>query len=371
MRPNVIPASTGNETRRGVLKGTRFVGVYAAWSSTLAEFRAGQWETAQDAQEIRRVGFDGIRYYLASRWFQAESGAIVQDQGGWERLAAMIDWCRAARLALIVDLHEVYGHTFSTTPRQDDLWTNPTRQQAWLDLLTAVVQFVKERDPAAEVVTGIDLLNEPNPGDESGGKFTAEAADIWNDLAARAIRTVRALDTRPVIVEGPFNANPDAFGNLRYFEESNVVYSFHTYDPKPFTMQGNPEPWHCYQDAHLRYPGSYEDCKGSGWGGDWDKGRLEQWLGPVIQWQADHPNAVIWVGEWSAGWANTAPRDDTLALIRDWVELFDRYGFAYTWHHWGGKRYTSPDTQYLSWTENGRPMLDRDKLRALGLPVDR
>ena len=108
----------------------------------------------------------------------------------------------------------------------------------------------------------------------------------------------------------------------------NVIYQVHMYVPGQFTHQFVHNAFGEQGGKNfIRYPGRI--------GGEmWDKAMLKKSLQPVRDFQLRH-NARIYVGEFSAvAWAPGAA-----GYIRDCIEIFEEYGWDWSYHafrEWDG-----------------------------------
>lgn len=145
-------------------------------------------------------------------------------------------------------------------------------------------------------VYGYDLLNEPYNIDVTN----------WHKIAGQLIAAIRKADTETAII----TSYPDSLHN-----QKNIIYSPHYYSPHTLTHQGVGEkgvPW--------SYPGYIN-------GKYWDKEQLRVELQPIIDFQKKH-NAKIYIGEFSCvAWAKGADQ-----YVKDCIELFEEYGWDWTYH---------------------------------------
>ena len=105
---------------------------------------------------------------------------------------------------------------------------------------------------------------------------------------------------------------------------TGVVYSVHMYVPHQFTHQGVHKP-----SRGIEYPGMID-------GKYWDKAALRRVLQPVREWQRDY-GAQIYLGEFSA--IRWAPGDSAANYLRDCIELFEEFGWDWSYHafrEWNG-----------------------------------
>ena len=145
-------------------------------------------------------------------------------------------------------------------------------------------------------IYGYDLLNEPAGID----------ADDWNRVGEELVKAIRTVD-RDTLVINPFVT--------RFFPGENMAYSPHIYQPHTLTHQGVAE-----RGVAWKYPGYIN-------GVYWDKEQLRVTLKPFIDFQQKY-NARIYIGEFSCiAWAEGRDR-----YIQDCIELFEEYGWDWTYH---------------------------------------
>jgi hypothetical protein len=80
--------------------------------------------------------------------------------------------------------------------------------------------------------------------------------DLWNNLAERTINDLRQINkTRRIIIGPTCWNNPNKLEKLRIFNDENVIYTFHVYDPSEFTHQRGVLQWkHLYYNRKMEYP---------------------------------------------------------------------------------------------------------------------
>jgi len=229
------------------------------------------------------------------------------------KLDAALPVCREAGLMVVVDLHTGPGH-WADPPRS--LFTNKACQDRFVAVWEAMARKYKD-EPC---IWGYDLLNEPL--EEGAARGVAD----WQGLAERTARAIRRIDPdRCLIVEPAPWGGVGSMGSLVPLDVPHVVYSAHMYVPSQFTHQGvynrSQEP--------VPYPGEIA-------GKQWDKAALEAALGPVITFQKTY-NVHIFLGEFSA--IRWAPDGSAHRYLRDCIDLFEQYGWDWTYHafrEWDG-----------------------------------
>jgi hypothetical protein len=136
---------------------------------------------------------------------------------------------------------------------------------------------------------------------------------------------VRVIDpTTPIFIEAAVWDSADGFAYLKPVDVPNVVYQVHMYWPGQFTHQG------VYgSPVGVNYPGEIAGQK-------YDKQALRKHLQPVRDFQLAY-NMHIYVGEFSA--IRWAPGESASHYLRDCIELFEEYGWDWSYHayrEWDG-----------------------------------
>ena len=262
------------------------------------------------------------------------------------KLDAALPLCKQYGLRVVLDLHSPFGGTPTTSGyvgTDTGLFTNKAAQ----DKFVADWERMARRYRDSRVIWGYDLANEPVENE------VAEGCDNWQMLATRAARAVRASDARHALMVEPTPwGGPDALDNLEPIPVPGVVYSVHMYVPHQFTHQGV----FSRTDPAVTYPGTIA-------GKVWDKAALRRVLQPVRDWQRDY-GVQIYLGEFSA--IRWAPDDSARRYLRDCIELFEEYGWDWSyhafreWHGWSVEH--GPDKADIepSPTQTGREKLLRE-----------
>ena len=206
-------------------------------------------------------------------------------------------------MLVVVDLHGAPGGRNGHDWRlfDDDVYFK-VLLDAWRDIAT---RFKGDRR-----IYGYDFVNEPF-------QTRPHKRDYWQVQNACA-KAIRAIDPgATLIVESNHMDAPYTFSYLSPLAMDNVIYEVHMYDPGTYTHQGvGPS-----DPLGQTYPGVLA-------GGEvLDKEWLRRRLEPVRAFQKKH-KCRIYVGEFSAiAWAPGAD-----AYIRDCIDLFEEYGWDWTYH---------------------------------------
>lgn len=233
--------------------------------------------------------------------------------GALEQFDQALPACEKYGLVVLLDLHTPPGG------RAEHGVCRMFSEPKYQDQLVAVWQRIARRYKGNEVIYAYDLLNEPVEGP------IPEGMTDWREIATRVARAIREIDPgKPVLFEpGPWGS-PTGFDRLIPLDVEHVIYGFHMYLPHAFTHQGvHGSP------VGLTYPGEIS-------GEFWDKERLRQAILPAIEFQREF-NIHIHVGEFSA--IRWAPDHSAYRYLRDVIELFEEYGWDWTYHafrEWDG-----------------------------------
>jgi len=200
--------------------------------------------TQQDVERIARLGggrLDHIRLPVDEEQLWDENGD--PDPEAFGLLEAALDWCEAAGLRVVVDLHLLRSHHFldrETPP----LFTDPDALAHFIDLWEQLSDRLGER-PTDQVA--YELLNEP----------VARDSDDWNRVAHAVYHVLRAREPGRVIVLGSnwFN-QVQTFAQLDVPEDDDLILTFHYYKPMFITHYTAPW-WEGGGSYHgpIHYPG--------------------------------------------------------------------------------------------------------------------
>lgn len=251
-----------------------------AWNANLIRWQLG---STLFTEGLNTPGFDGV--------LESELA----------RLDAALPHCRRLGVLVLVDLHSLSAGCFDNTAAQDRFVA------AW--------EAIASRYRDERMVWGYDLANEPDGFYGAWGEGVA----LWDDLAERTARAIRAVDPRRPIVVEPVHGSPAGFPYLVPLDPAipGVLYSVHMYEPGRFTHQTLPG----FPDLTL-YPGHI--------GGEyWNKDRLREALRPARDFQEKYRVAVL-VGEFSA--IRWALNGSAFRYLRDTIEVFEEWDWDWCYH---------------------------------------
>jgi len=151
--------------------------------------------------------------------------------------------------------------------------------------------------------------------------------------------------TRIIIIGPVCWNNPPGLKDLKVFDDPNVIYTFHNYEPFEFThQQGVLQSGPLYYNRKMPYPcddvdryrdyrrvvtgnkNAYEGVKRI------DKEYLRTVLQPAFDFMKAHPDKILWAGEF--GTIRHAKIEWREAYMNDLISLFQENGIPYcVWNY--------------------------------------
>jgi len=234
------------------------------------------------------------------------------------KLDSILDWCEEYGIRAVIDLHHFAGYNPHTEPQDFRLWDSRVLQDAFVEFWKSIATRYADR---GDVIYGYDLLNEPHTADK-------RIPRVWDGLIARTAGAIRQVDNEHAIVAECGYGLPENFMPMELVKDSNVVYSFHFGEPYDFTHQG-----HIGKPAGLVYPNA-----------ELNKEYLRSLIRPAWEFKQRH-GVQIYVGELIAYcYIDTASR---IAYLRDCLDLFEEYGFDYT--YWAYRSWAQASLEHVGY----------------------
>ncbi len=281
------------------------------------EYNDPPYPSVESLQQLRDLGAQVVALEFQYVWTIEPPYQADEDQ--FDRVTAALDNVAAAGLYAVVAVRNGPGRNGMMPDVADEdvittLYVDETAQAAYQDMLDDVVSRFKDRpeiiawEPIVEPMLDTFLTHEkdaPYP----------QAAALWNEFAPELIAAIREADPkRPILIEPVNWGGLDGFILLDRFDDDNIIYSLHTYEPFAYTHQEIP--------PYAAYPGEFDNEY-------FDQAMLETLLAPVDAFQAQH-NVPIVVGEW--GGIRWQPGLDQ--YIADQLSLFEARGWSWLWYAW-------------------------------------
>ena len=199
--------------------------------------------TKADIDALAAWGFNSVRLPMHYELFtpsvddEPVKGRNTWKEDGFRRLDALLAWCKANNVYLILDLHAAPGGQGNDLtiadrdPARPSLWERTADQDKMVALWAEMARRYRD-EPA---VGAYDLLNEPNwdldgTGDAHGCKVKDNAR--LAALYRRATAAVRQADRNHlVIIEG--NCWGNNYAGVVPDWDTNMALSFHRYWNRP------------------------------------------------------------------------------------------------------------------------------------------
>ena len=181
-----------------------------------------------DFQRVRAMGMNAIRFYMYSGTLEDDAAPGVYKQSGWQWLDQNLTWARKHGVYLILNMHVPPGG-FQSNGDGHALWDVRANQERLIGLWRAIAK----RYAGQPMIAGYDILNEPGVS-----KDIAQ----WQSLATRIVAAIREVDREHIVIVERVNSiakkwTNDASMNFFLVDDPNIVYTFHFYEPFPFTHQ--------------------------------------------------------------------------------------------------------------------------------------
>lgn len=275
--------------------------------------------TRRDIDYIASLGFDHIR--LGFDQIVVEEAPFVYRERTIRKLDDFVEWCEAAGVRPILNLHKAVGN-YCDIPEKIQLLDDETLQDRFVALWVEL-----ERRYADKPSVAFELLNEVRDVD----------ADKWNALCARTLAAIRGLNPeRLVIVGGTQWNSARALDKMKTYDDPNVFYTFHMYEPFEFTHQrGVLQAPTLYYNRALSYPCAdverYRDyhrvvCKNPNTYRDFsviDINYLREAMAGAKKFRDENPDKILWLGEFGTiRHADPESREnymrDVISICREW-----------------------------------------------------
>lgn len=286
--PNIPIDKYHNETAslRGAMVSTSL-------TQTDLQVLAGDWKA-----NLMRWQLGGTSYPMGIQTPDFDN-VLVKELG---LLDNAIQWAKPYGIKIVLDLHSLSKGCLKTVSAENKF------VEVW--------KMLSSRYKDSNVIWAYDIANEP---DTREGDWNSPGYLSWDDLAETTAREIRKIDSvKPVIIESAF-ADPAGFSAMRPLDFSipRIIYSAHFYQPHAFTHQT----LYSYKTPYS-YPGTIE-------GRYWDKNTIAEMLSPVLEFQNRY-RVPVYMGEFSA--IRWAPSNSAYYYLRDCIELFESYGWDWTYH---------------------------------------
>lgn len=168
--------------------------------------------------DIKKAGFSTVRIPICfSAWINLERPYDWNNKEGLQMADNFVKWALENNLVTIIDLH--HTEFDGSIPEAK----NPERT---INLWNKIAERYKNTDPEKVF---FELRNEPHN----------IKPEVWRWEANEIIKVVRKIAPKHTLVVGFHDWNSrKAMIESEPFEDENIIYTFHYYDPFVFTHQG-------------------------------------------------------------------------------------------------------------------------------------
>ena len=298
--------------------------------TTIRGKERAKYVTQEDFKAIKAMGFDHVRLPIDEEQFWTKDGK--QEKAAFKLLEKAIKWCLKYDLKVIVDLHTLRSHHFNI-PDSRTLWEEEGAQKDFIDFWR---QLSKKLNKYPNDMVAYEMMNEA----------VSDNPEDWNKLINWAISEVRKLEPERTIVMGSVNwQQAGTFPFLKVPEgDKNIILSFHTYAPLPFTHWKAPWTGWADYDGPVQYPGEVVPVENlseydqeavaamKDFFGRYNKKSFVNEFKPAIK-KAKELGLPLYCGEF--GCFPTTPMEMRQQWYQDIMEVFNENGIA--WAHWNWK----------------------------------
>ncbi len=318
--------------------------------------RLKSYITPADFVLIRQMGFNHVRFTVNCAVLLDEANPGVLNAGKLalfdEALAAMLDH----DLAVVVDVHpeDEFKARLKAEPKLAD---------GFVAFWGALAKHVAGSDPERVL---LEVLNEPNMKDSG----------YWRALQAKTLAAMREGAPNHTLI-----ATPDAWSGIDMLEkfepydDPNILYTFHDYEPHNFTHQGASWGWDMWKNfKNLPYPSSPEAVekvinqqegdeakKHVRYYGEmrWNLDKQRELIDRAVAW-ADKHNVKLYCGEFGAYRKFSQP-EDRARFLSDLVAALKERNIPWAmWDYCGG-------FSVVNGGKSGQRTPDEMTVKAIGL----
>lgn len=248
--------------------------------------------TEEDVRYIAGLGMDHIR--LGFDQIVVEEAPGVYREEIFQHIDSFISWCRKYGLNVVLNLHKAMGN-YCDIQEEVELLDDDGLQERFVALWETFEKRYADDDEIA-----FEILNEVRDVDPKK----------WNQLAEKTIAALRAMNpTRKIIIGSTCWNSAHTLKELQVYEDENVIYTFHMYEPFEFTHQrgvlqvdplfyNRTMPYPCEIERYRDYrrtlyndQNAYKDLE------QMDSRFIRQFLEPVKEFIKAHPDKILWCGE--------------------------------------------------------------------------
>ena len=274
--------------------------------------------TENDIKYIASLGMDHIR--LGFDQIVIEESPYRYRSEIIDILHKFVDWCKKYKLRPILNMHKAIGN-YCDILEEKGLMQDEKLQKRFIG-----VWEMLEKEFSSETDVAFELLNE----------VVNATAEEWNELAQKTVEAIRKLNKNRIIIIGGIEWNsPSGLDKIKTYDDENIMYTFHCYEPHEFThQQGVLQAGPLYYNRKMPYPtddieryreyyrllgseNAYPNMQRM------DIEYLKEYMLPSKKFTERNPDKILWCGEFGTiRHCNIKYREnwmrDMIKVLNDW-----------------------------------------------------
>ncbi len=353
-----------------------------------ADRPASDWAAGDTFELIRSLGFDFIRLTVDPGPLLASSGDRRQE--ALDLLATNVAAVTKSGLRVVFNIHPVT----QVPAYSNELVNGAAGSPGVAQYRDMIADLARTLAPLGADKVALEPFNEP-----AHYPCTTWGSNDWQEIMASTVVAIRAVSEEITIVAtGACGGNVDGVTDLDpRFEDPNILYSFHMYEPHLFTHQrgdregdfasglpwpasmGTPDAVRAMLGAHMEAAGVSPDEQArqlaavSGYideyfAEDWGEAQMQARVKQAVDWANVHgiPTSRLFMGEFGAILMTDDGRSgafdaDRLRYLETLRKIAEGYGIP--WSIW---EFSNPFGMSVI-VPKGPALPDRKLLQALGL----
>jgi endoglucanase len=208
----------------GFAKGVNLGG----WLSQYRKFDHEHFRSFISRSDIAQIadwGLDHVRLPFDYCVIESDDNPYAYQEGGLHYIDDCLSWCKEKNLNVVLDLHRAAGYSFDAAAGSNTLFSSNEAQQRLIALWEMLINRYANIDGLKII---FELLNE----------IVLPDSAPWNILAHKLHKAIRKINKEAKIMVGGNEWNSvGTLNEIDLFDDSNVFYTFHFYEPLLFTHQ--------------------------------------------------------------------------------------------------------------------------------------